>query len=72
MKLIFPQELKIYNESIEEITYITNDINDDGNYPISCYDVPEGKILQPFTRSSIIKIDDDGGYTLVQRILFTH
>jgi ABC-type uncharacterized transport system permease subunit len=36
--LIFSQELKIYNESIEEIIYITNDINDDGNYPISCYD----------------------------------
>ena len=64
--LIFSQDLKIYNESIEEIIYITNDINDDGNYPISYYDVPEGKILQPVNSSEIFKIDDDGGYTLVQ------
>jgi hypothetical protein len=64
--LIFSQELKIYNESIEEIIYITNDINDDGNYPILYYDVPEGKILQPVNSSKIFKIDDDGGYTLLQ------
>jgi|SaaInl0LU_22_DNA_1037365.scaffolds.fasta_scaffold21160_1 hypothetical protein len=63
--LIFAQEKKIYNESIEEIIYITNNINDDGNYPTLYYDIPEGKILQPFTSSSVFKIDNDGGYTLV-------
>ena len=33
---------------------------------LNAFPLPEGKILQPVNSSEIFKIDDDGGYTLVQ------